>query len=322
MRESNRFGKEETVTIIESRPRNARIPANVRAIRISPDAKDWKAKPRLDDIDALIARLPPHTVELIDIDYDSRLPRLPCLDSQSNIRYAHIGAHKLRDYSPLFSLTRLESLFLVSFPLAGLVSVPGSSADLPESYPRACYAFRFVRNSHVPAELHEAEDLRQGWHCQSHSRVLPARGFGVACDGARAPAVATARARTAAKHRCAARMQVIGVFGNHRYAPGRERFPGSRQDATLELGILDCWRHPSGRTVQSISARHVYEWFGVFSRHQAHAVRTILSRDGSGEVSLARVISAQDGRGAPFPQLAGCNEWQWHVCKGDGQAEL
>jgi hypothetical protein len=125
MRESNRFGKEETVTIIESRPRNARIPANVRAIRISPDAKDWKAKPRLDDIDALIARLPPHTVELIDIDYDSRLPRLPCLDSQSNIRYAHIGAHKLRDYSPLFSLTRLESLFLVSFPLADLSAFQG-----------------------------------------------------------------------------------------------------------------------------------------------------------------------------------------------------
>src|SRR5262249_20644726 len=37
-----------------------------------------------------------------------------------NIRYAHIGAHKLRDYSPLFGLTRLQSLFLVSFPFPDL----------------------------------------------------------------------------------------------------------------------------------------------------------------------------------------------------------
>jgi hypothetical protein len=120
MREPNPFGKETTVNIIESRPRSARIPPNARAVCIRPDPKDWKAKPRPDDIDALIARLPSHTVELIDIHYDSRLPRMPCLDSQSNIRYAHIGAHKLRDYSPLFGLPRLERLFLVSFPLPNL----------------------------------------------------------------------------------------------------------------------------------------------------------------------------------------------------------
>jgi hypothetical protein len=45
---------------------------------------------------------------------------MPSLESQGNIRYAHIGAHKLRDYSPLFGLTRLERLFLVSFPLPDL----------------------------------------------------------------------------------------------------------------------------------------------------------------------------------------------------------
>jgi hypothetical protein len=32
----------------------------------------------------------------------------------------HFGAHKLRDYSPLFALTRLERLFLVSVPLTSL----------------------------------------------------------------------------------------------------------------------------------------------------------------------------------------------------------
>jgi hypothetical protein len=120
MREANPFAKEETLTIIESRPRKARIPATARAVCIRPDPKDWKAQPRLDDIDAVMARLPPDTVELIDIDYDSGLPRLPCLDRQSHIRYVHLGAHKLRDYSPLFTLTRLERLFLVSVPLTSL----------------------------------------------------------------------------------------------------------------------------------------------------------------------------------------------------------
>jgi len=120
MREPNPFPKEETLTIIETCPRKARIPATTRAVCIRPDPKDWKAKPRPDDIDAVMARLPPDTVELIDIDYDCRLSRLPCLDRQEQIRYVHLGAHKLRDYSPLLTLTRLERLFLVSVPLTNL----------------------------------------------------------------------------------------------------------------------------------------------------------------------------------------------------------
>jgi hypothetical protein len=123
MFEPNPFGKQETVNIIETRPRTTRIPANVRAIRILPDPNDWKAKPLLDDIDALIGRLPHETVELIDIHYNSRLPRLPCLDKQNSIRYAHIGAHKVRDYGHLFELTRLKSLFLVSVPLPDLSQI-------------------------------------------------------------------------------------------------------------------------------------------------------------------------------------------------------
>src|SRR5215510_10873775 len=74
MFEPNPFGKESTINIIESRPRNARVSPNARAICVKPDPKDWKAKPRLDDIDALIARLPSHAIELIDIHYNSRLP--------------------------------------------------------------------------------------------------------------------------------------------------------------------------------------------------------------------------------------------------------
>jgi hypothetical protein len=120
MREPNPFAKEETLTIIETRPRKARIPTMVRAVCIRPDPKDWKAKPRLDDIDAVMASLPPETVELLDVDYNCGLTRLPSLDRQSHIRYVHLGAHKLRDCSPLFTLTRLEHLLLVSVPLTSL----------------------------------------------------------------------------------------------------------------------------------------------------------------------------------------------------------
>ena len=120
MRGSNPFPKEETLTIIETRPRKVRIPATVRAVCIRPDPKDCKAKPRLDDMDAVMARLPPDTVELVDIDYDCRLPRLPCLSRQRQVRYFNLGARRLRDYSPLFTLTRLEHVFLVSAALTSL----------------------------------------------------------------------------------------------------------------------------------------------------------------------------------------------------------
>src|SRR5262245_51689803 len=117
MRESNPFAKEETLTIIETCPRQVRIPAIVRAVCIRPDPKDWKAKPRPDEIDAVMDRLPPDTVELVDIDYECRLPRL---SRQRQVRYINLGARKLRDYSPLFTLTRLEHVFLISAPLTSL----------------------------------------------------------------------------------------------------------------------------------------------------------------------------------------------------------
>src|SRR5262245_34688674 len=117
MRGSNPFPKEETLTIIETRPRQVRIPAIVRAVCIRPDPKDWKAKPRPDEIDAVMDRLPPDTVELVDIDYECRLPRL---SRQRQVRYINLGARKLRDYSPLFTLTRLEHVFLISAPLTSL----------------------------------------------------------------------------------------------------------------------------------------------------------------------------------------------------------
>jgi hypothetical protein len=122
MREANPFGKGATANIVETHPRSARIPANARAVCILPDLRERKARPRADDMDAVMARLPPHTVELLAIDYNCLVSRLPCLDRQSHIRYAHIGGRRLRDYSPLFTLTRLESLFLVSAPLASLSS--------------------------------------------------------------------------------------------------------------------------------------------------------------------------------------------------------
>ena len=122
MRLPNPFAEAETLTIVESSPHAVRIPATVRAVSIRPDPGNSKAKPRLDDIDAVIAQLPSNTIELIDIDYNCNLSRLPCLEQQTHIRYAHLGALKIRDHSPIFTLTRLESLFLVSTSLTSLAA--------------------------------------------------------------------------------------------------------------------------------------------------------------------------------------------------------
>jgi hypothetical protein len=168
MREPNPFAKEETLTIIETRPRKARIPTTVRAVCIRPDPKDWKAKPRLDDIDAVMARLPPGTVELLDVDYNCRLTRLPSLDRQSHIRYVHLGAHKLRDCSTLFTLTRLERLLLVSVPFTSLSAFQNRSLKY----------VRLIRGRNA------THDLRQRQHWHPHSPVVPARGSRLSCDRA------------------------------------------------------------------------------------------------------------------------------------------
>src|SRR5262245_48292547 len=110
MKEPNLFGQKETLDIVETSPASASMPAKVRAVRICTDPTNGKAKPIPDEIDALIGRLPRDTLELIDIHYDSRLSRMPRLEQQTRIRYAHIGAHKLRDRGPLFGWTRLERL--------------------------------------------------------------------------------------------------------------------------------------------------------------------------------------------------------------------
>jgi hypothetical protein len=151
MQAANPFAKEETLNIIESRPRKARIPANVRAVCIRPDPKDWKAKPRPDDIDAVMARLPPDTVELIDIHYNCHLPRVPA------------------------------------------------------------------------------------WNGRARSGTPILVGAG---DGPRTEATALARPRIAANRRSPACMQVAGVFGDHRYTPGQDRFGSARHHAQFEVGVL------------------------------------------------------------------------------------
>jgi hypothetical protein len=152
MKEANPFGQEETLNIVETRPSKARMPANVRAVRIEPDPKDRKAKPLPDEIDTVIDRLPRDTVELIDIDYESRLPRMPRLEQQNSIRYAHIGARKLRDRAPLFRLTRLERLFLVS------VSLP----DLSRLRSRSLKYLRVIRGTGARLDVSAATMFLQG----------------------------------------------------------------------------------------------------------------------------------------------------------------
>lgn len=120
MRQTNPFAREETLTIDESCPLAAPIPPKVRAVCIERDFFDLKSQPRLDEINEVMAQLPKDTLELIDIHYNCRLKRLPCLERQNGLRYVHLGVGNLRDYSPLYNQTRLEQLFLMSAPLTSL----------------------------------------------------------------------------------------------------------------------------------------------------------------------------------------------------------
>jgi hypothetical protein len=115
MHEPNPF-RDKTLTLIESRPSAPPMLGELRGLAIRPDRDDLGARPRLDQINALLARIPaPEQIELLEVDYHSNLTALPALARFPNLRYAHVAGRKIKSYEGLHALRRIQSLFLVAY---------------------------------------------------------------------------------------------------------------------------------------------------------------------------------------------------------------
>ncbi len=102
--------------IVESAP-----PASLRrpvvGVKILPDSKQPRAKPRLSEIESLLDGVTdPGSVRMVDIDYASRLNRVPDGVARfSHLEYAHVGGRRIKNYEALAGLSNVKSLFITNY---------------------------------------------------------------------------------------------------------------------------------------------------------------------------------------------------------------
>lgn len=114
--------KHNTLTIYESHPLDAAIPAKVEAIEIWVDYSAG-TRPRPADIDTVLAKVPAAEVKLFSIDYSSELRQVPDLRRFSNLQYLHLAGLKLASPGDLSFLRHVHTLFIAGAKdssLAGL----------------------------------------------------------------------------------------------------------------------------------------------------------------------------------------------------------
>jgi hypothetical protein len=124
--------KQNTLTIYESHPLDAVIPAKVEAIEIWVDFSAG-TRPRPADIATVLAKVPAAEVKLFSIHPDSQLREVPDLRRFSNLEYLHLAGRKLASPGDLSFLRHVHTLFVVGAKdssLAGLRLGPLKSLRL------------------------------------------------------------------------------------------------------------------------------------------------------------------------------------------------
>jgi len=117
-------GQGDIFVIIESRPFDTTPPSDVRHVQITA-ARAAEERPRPDEIDEVIRRVPAEGVRTLRIHYSSRLTRLPPIDRFKNLKVLEIQNRTIKDLGPLFALGHLESLTLTSVKADRLPALQG-----------------------------------------------------------------------------------------------------------------------------------------------------------------------------------------------------
>jgi hypothetical protein len=159
-------GHEDTFVIIESRPLDTPPPSDVRHVEITADRAEGReeAKPRPNEIDDVIRRLPPEGVATLSIHHSSRLIRLPPIDRFRNLQVLDIEAKGIKDLGPLFALEHLERLTISGCKADNLSALQGR----PFNY------IRLIRGNIVRFDL-------TAWHvrCQYCSHLVSFAGAAI-----------------------------------------------------------------------------------------------------------------------------------------------
>lgn len=112
-------------TIFESSPpKSLRKP--VVGVEISIDRENFREKAKPSEIEALLESIAdPAAVHLVQIDPNSKLTRVPSAVARFvNLEYAHVSGSKLTDYSALFELRKIKSLFVIGHKAPQLWPMP------------------------------------------------------------------------------------------------------------------------------------------------------------------------------------------------------
>ena len=119
---------EDTFVIVESRPLETPPSSDVRHIEITAKGAE-EAKPRPDEIDEVIRRLPAEGIATLHIDNSSRLTRLPPIDRFKNLRVVEIHSKSIKDLGPLFALQHLKRLIITWGKADNLSALRGRPFD-------------------------------------------------------------------------------------------------------------------------------------------------------------------------------------------------
>ncbi len=102
-------------SIVESAP-PASLRAPVVGLRIGPDRATHRARAKLSELETLLESVKPGAVRLLEIDPASQLTRVPlAVERFTELTHAHVAGRKLRDFSALGGLAKIESLFITGY---------------------------------------------------------------------------------------------------------------------------------------------------------------------------------------------------------------
>jgi hypothetical protein len=110
--------------VTESTPEKS-LQRPVNGLVIGVDPKNFKAKPKLDEIERLLGSVDAGSLRLLVIEPSSRLDRVPAAVARfSELEYAHVAGRALKHYDALFELRKIKSLFVMSYREPSLWPMP------------------------------------------------------------------------------------------------------------------------------------------------------------------------------------------------------
>jgi hypothetical protein len=138
------FGSKEILKVHEDCPSKRTNRKNIKVISISQKEKDTENQTVPHEIQRLLDSIPcPEEILVIEVDYMSRILRIPNLERFENVEYCHIAGRRIKYYDAIYNFKSLRSLFIVNYKENDLTNFPVLSLEF----------FRLIRGSTTSIEI-------------------------------------------------------------------------------------------------------------------------------------------------------------------------